>query len=562
MTQDAPSRSDFIRQIIVSDRATGKHGGRVQTRFPPEPNGFLHIGHAKSICLNFGVARDFDGTCFLRFDDTNPATEDELFIRSIQEDVKWLGFDWADRLRFASEYFDYLYECAERLIQKGKAYVCELTSDQIREARGLPGQPGKDSPYRNRTVEENLALFRKMREGAFPDGSRTLRAKIDMASPNFNMRDPVMYRIKRAPHPKTGTRWLIYPMYDYAHCLSDSTEGTTHSICTLEFEDHRPLYDWFLDELELTSHPQQIEFAKLNVDYTITSKRKLKELVEGKFVNGWDDPRMPTLAGLRRRGYPAEAIRDFCDRIGVAKNEGVVEVGLLEHCVREKLDESAPRAMCVTRPLKVTIETWPEDRVDWVEGPRHPQNPSMGTRKIALSRTIYIEDTDFMLDPPKKFFRLGPGREVRLRYGAIIKCERVIQDEVTGEVKELICSHDPASLDPAVEQRKVKGVIHWVSAAHAVPCEVRLYDRLFSVAAPGDVAEGEDYKSNLNPRSLEVLERCFAEPALAGSAPGSRFQFERQGYFSVDPDTTAEKLVFNRTVSLRDSWAKAGAKDD
>jgi glutaminyl-tRNA synthetase len=555
-------RNDFIRQIIVGDRERGKHGGRVQTRFPPEPNGFLHIGHAKSICLNFGIARDFDGTCFLRFDDTNPATEDELFIRSIQADVKWLGFDWGDRLRFASEYFDYLYECAEKLIHKGRAYVCELTSDQIREMRGVPGQPGKDSPFRNRSPEENLDLFRKMRDGAFPDGSRTLRAKIDMASPNFNMRDPVMYRIKREPHPKTGTKWVIYPMYDYAHCLSDSLERTTHSICTLEFEDHRPLYDWFLDELELESHPQQIEFAKLNVDYTITSKRKLKELVEGKYVSNWDDPRMPTLAGLRRRGYPPAAIRDFCDRIGVAKNEGVVEVGLLEHCVREELDKTAPRAMCVTRPLKVTIETWPEDRVDWVDAPHHPQNPAMGTRKVPLTRTVYIEDTDFMLDPPKKFFRLGPGREVRLRYGAIIKCERVVKDEKTGEVVELVCSHDPASLDPSVEQRKVKGVIHWVSASHGIACEVRVYDRLFSVPAPGDVPEGQDYKVNLNPRSLEVLEHAWVEPALAKSPAGARFQFERLGYFTADPDSTPDRPVWNRTVSLRDSWAKAEAKED
>ncbi len=562
MTLEAPAKSDFIRQIVVSDQKVGKHGGRVQTRFPPEPNGFLHIGHAKAICLNFGLARDFGGTCFLRFDDTNPATEDDVYIRSIQEDVKWLGFDWADRLRFASEYFDVIYEHAEALIKKGRAFVCDQTSDQMRADRGLPGHPGKESPFRNRSVEENLELFRKMRAGEFPDGSRTLRAKIDMASPNFNMRDPVMYRIKREPHPKTGTKWVIYPMYDYAHCVSDSVEGTTHSICTLEFEDHRPLYDWFLDELGLESHPQQVEFAKLNIDYTITSKRRLKELVLGNFVRGWDDPRMPTLAGLRRRGVPAATIRDFCDRLGVAKNEGVVEVGFLDHCIREELDKTAPRAMCVTRPLKVTIETWPEDRVDWITAPHHPQNAEMGSRQLPLGRTIYIEDTDFMLDPPKKFFRLGPGREVRLRYGAIIKCERVITDELTGAVVELICSHDPASLDASVEQRKVKGVIHWLSAAHAIPCEVRVYDRLFSTADPGNVAEDEDYKQNLNPRSLEILENCFVEPALAEAPPMSRFQFERTGYFAVDSDAKPGKPVFNRTVGLRDSWAKVGAKDD
>ena len=554
-------KNDFVRQIVAADKKSNKRGGRVQTRFPPEPNGFLHIGHAKSISLNFGIAREFEGTCFLRFDDTNPATEDEIYIRSIQEDVRWLGFDWGDRLRFASEYFDYVYESAEKLIEKGVAFVCDLTSDQIREGRGLPGQPGKDSPYRNRTVAENLDLFRRMRAGEFVDGSHTLRAKIDMASPNFNMRDPVMYRIKRAPHPKTGDKWVIYPMYDYAHCLSDSFEGTTHSICTLEFEDHRPLYDWFLSELALESHPQQIEFAKLAVDYTITSKRKLKELVENELVRGWDDPRMPTLAGLRRRGYPSAAIRDFCDRVGVAKNEGVVEMGLLEHCVREDLDRSAPRAMGVLRPLKLTIETWPEERVDWVDAARHPQHPEMGTRKIPIGRTVYIESADFMLEPPKKFFRLAPGREVRLRNGPIVKAERIVQD-AKGDVIEVVCSHDPASLDPTVEQRKVKGVVHWVSAAHAIECEVRLYDRLFSVADPGHVEEGIDYKTHLNPASLEVLERCFVEPSVAGSTPLTTFQFERTGYFTVDPDSTADKLVFNRAVGLRDSWAKVGARED
>ncbi|MFO0612921.1 MAG: glutamine--tRNA ligase/YqeY domain fusion protein [Polyangiaceae bacterium] len=557
-------KNDFIRQIVHEDNRTGKHAGRVQTRFPPEPNGFLHIGHAKSICLNFGLAQEFGGQCFLRFDDTNPATEDELFIRSIQEDVKWLGFDWGPNLRFASEYFDACFEGAERLIDLGLAYVCDLTSDQIREQKGVPGKPGENSPFRDRSAAENRDLFARMRAGEFADGSRTLRAKIDMASPNFNLRDPVMYRIKRMPHPKTGTKWVVYPMYDYAHCVSDAIEGTTHSICTLEFEDHRPLYDWFLDKLRetpfashLKSKPQQIEFAKLNVDYTVTSKRKLKELVLEKHVAGWDDPRMPTLAGLRRRGFTPEALRDFCERGGVAKNEGVLEVSLLEHCVREDLDRTASRRMCVQQPLKFVITNWPADRVDWVDAPNHPQKPELGDRKIALSREVWIEATDFMLDPPKKFFRLGPGREVRLRNGPIIKCEEVVKG-ADGEVVELRGTFDESSLDKAAPPRKVKGVIHFVSVAHAVPCEVRVYDRLFSVPAPTDVPEGVDYKTNMNPKSLEIVERAFAEPALASAAPGERFQFERTGYFSVDPDSTRGKLVFNRTVGLRDSWAKQG----
>ena len=555
----APTKNDFIRQIVTEDQKTGKHQRRVQTRFPPEPNGFLHIGHAKSISINFGIAADFGGTCFLRFDDTNPATEDDLFIRSIQEDVRWLGYDWGDRLRFASEYFDYIYECAEKLIEKGVAYVCDLTSDQIREMRGVPGQPGKDSPYRTRSVAENLDLFRRMRAGEFADGARTLRAKIDMASPNFNMRDPVMYRIKREPHPKTGNKWVIYPMYDYAHCVSDSVEGTTHSICTLEFEDHRPLYDWFLDQLALESHPQQIEFAKLNVDYTVTSKRKLKELVTDHYVSGWDDPRMPTLAALRRRGYTPEAVRDFCERTGIAKNEGVVEVALLEHCIREDLEKRAPRAMCVVHPLKVTLTNWPDNRVEWVDAPNHPQNPDMGTRRVAISRDIYIDQADFMLDPPKKFFRLGPGREVRLRYGPIIRCDEVVKDE-NGNVVQLKCTYDEASLDKNIPPRKVKGVIHWVPVALAIPCEVRLYDRLFSTPQPTDVPEGVDYKSNMNPKSLEVVKQAFVEPALAAAAPFARFQFERVGYFMLDPDSTLERPIFNRTVGLRDSWAKVAGE--
>jgi glutaminyl-tRNA synthetase len=547
--RDESIGNDFIRQIVTDDQKSGKHGGRVQTRFPPEPNGFLHIGHAKALCVNFGIARDFTGSCFLRFDDTNPATEEELFIRGIEEDVKWLGFDWGENLRFASSYFDACYDGAETLIQRGFAYVCDLTSDEIREQKGVPGQPGRNSPFRDRSVEENLDLFRRMRAGEFADGSRTLRAKIDMASPNFNMRDPVMYRIKRDAHPKTGTKWVIYPMYDYAHCLSDSIEGTTHSLCTLEFEDHRPLYDWFLDKLEVKNHPQQI-------DFTVTSKRKLKELVQGGYVSGWDDPRMPTLAGLRRRGFPPEAIRDFVERTGIAKKEGIVEVGLLEHCVREDLDKRASRVMCVLRPLKVIIETFAEDRVMWIDAPYHPNKPEMGSRKVALTREVYIEASDFMLDPPKKFFRLGPGREVRLRYGPIIKCEKVVTDDA-GVPVALICSHDEDSLDASKEQRKVKGVIHFASVSLGVPMEVRLYDRLFGVPHPTDVPEGGDYKTNLNPSSLETIADAFGEPSLgSGVSVGDRFQFERTGYFVVDRDTASGKLIVNRTVGLRDSWAK------
>ncbi len=560
MSTEAPTKNDFIRQIIAEDRRVSKRGGRVQTRFPPEPNGFLHVGHAKSICLNFGLGRDFDGPCFLRFDDTNPATEDDVFIRSIQEDVRWLGFDWGENLRFASDYFDEIYACAEKLVTMGKAFVCELSADEMRDYRGVPGQAGKDSPTRNRSVEENLDLFRRMRAGEFPDGSKTLRAKIDMASPNFNLRDPVLYRIKRDPHPKTGDKWVIYPMYDYAHALSDAIEGTTHSICTLEFEDHRPLYDWCLETLGYADRPQQIEFARLEVTFLMTSKRKLKELVEGGFVSGWDDPRMPTLAGMRRRGIPPEALREFCDRVGVAKNQSTVEIELLDHCVREELDRSAARAMVVTRPLKLTIETWPEGETRWLEAPVHPANPDAGTRKIPLTRSIVIEDADFMMDPPKKFFRLGPGREVRLRYGPIVKCERVVTDDA-GNPIEIVCSHDEASMDPAAPPKKVKGVVHWASSTAGVPCEVRNYDRLFAVAAPTDVPEGEDYKKNLNPASLEVLTGAIAEPGLVGRAAGERFQLERLGYYAVDRDSTPERVVLNRTVGLRDSWAKEQAKD-
>ncbi|NUP06180.1 MAG: glutamine--tRNA ligase/YqeY domain fusion protein [Polyangiaceae bacterium] len=567
MSTEPPSKNDFIRQIIQEDRRTGKRHGRVQTRFPPEPNGFLHIGHAKSINLNFGLAKDFEGRCFLRFDDTNPATEDELFIRSIQEDVRWLGFDWGVDLRFASDYFDAIYEHAEGLIKAGKAFVDDLTSDQMRELRGVPGVPGKESPHRNRSVEENLDLFRRMKAGEFPDGSRTLRAKIDMASPNFNMRDPVLYRIKRQPHPKTGTKWVIYPMYDYAHALSDAIEKTTHSICTLEFEDHRPLYDWSIDAIpgalgiDPAERPNQYEFARMEVTYLLTSKRKLKELVETKTVAGWDDPRMPTIAGMRRRGVPAAAFRDFCDRTGVAKAAQMVEIELLDHCIREELDRTAPRVMVVTKPLKVTIETIAAGETISLEAPFHPSNPDMGSRKVALSRDLVIEETDFMMDPPKKFFRLGPGREVRLRYGPIIKCERVVTD-AGGNVVELVCSHDPSSMPGAGgEPRKVKGVIHWVSREHGIATEVRNYDRLFAVPNPADVEEGEDFKKNLNPNSLEVLPNALAEASLAGSKPGATFQFERLGYYVVDPDTRPDKLVMNRTVGLRDSWAKEQTKD-
>jgi glutaminyl-tRNA synthetase len=557
MSNEAP-KGDFIRQIVQEDRASGKRGGRVQTRFPPEPNGFLHIGHAKSICLNFGIARENQARCFLRFDDTNPATEEELFIRSIEEDVRWLGFDWGDDLRFASDYFEQIYQYAEMLIEKGLAYVCELDAEQIREARGVPGRPGTNSPWRDRPVAENLDLFRRMRAGEFPDGSRTLRAKIDMASPNFNLRDPVLYRIKRDPHPKTGTKWCIYPMYDYAHALSDAIEGTTHSICTLEFEDHRPLYDWCVEAIGAKEAPQQIEFARGEVTFMVTSKRKLKELVETKVVASWDDPRMPTIAGLRKRGVPAAALRAFWEQIGVAKNAQTIEIELFEHHVRDELDRTAPRAMVVVDPIKITIEDWPADRVEWATAPRHPNDTSMGTRKIPITREVVIDRADFMMDPPKKFFRLGPGREVRLRFGPIIKCERVVTNDA-GEPVEIFCSHDPQSLDPNAEQRKVKGVVHWVSPGHAVPVEARLYDRLFTTAEPANVPEGEDWRKNINTKSLEVASGALGESSLKDARAGDRFQLERVGYFVVD--STGDKLVMNRTVGLRDSYAKAQNKE-
>jgi len=555
---------NFIRNIIAEHFKTNRFGGRVHTRFPPEPNGYLHIGHAKSICLNFGLAAENDGLCNLRFDDTNPVKEEREYVESIIEDVRWLGFDWGDRMYYASDYFDQLYDYAVQLVKMGKAYVCDLSPEQIREYRGTLTEPGRESPYRNRSVEENLDLFERMRAGEFEDGSRVLRAKIDMASPNLNMRDPVVYRILHAAHHRTGDKWCIYPMYDFTHCLSDSIEGITQSICTLEFEDHRPLYDWFLDELEVY-HPRQIEFARLNLTFTIMSKRRLSELVGKRYVSGWDDPRMPTISGLRRRGYSPESIRTFCERIGVAKRDSMVDMALLEHCVREDLNRRAKRVMAVLHPLRVVIENYPEAQGEELEATNNPEDPSMGTRKVPFSRVLYIERDDFMEDPPKKFFRLGPGREVRLRYAYFIKCTDVVKDEKTGEVIELRCTYDPATKGGyAPDGRKVKGTLHWVSAAEAVQAEVRIYDKLLLKANPATECEGLDFKDCLNPGSLVTLSSCFLEPSLAEAAPGMYFQFERQGYFCVDSkDSSPGKLVFNRTVALRDTWAKiqkAGAK--
>jgi glutaminyl-tRNA synthetase len=551
---DVKKPVNFIQSIINEDLTNNRNDGRVHTRFPPEPNGYLHIGHAKSICLNFGIAARYGGLCNLRFDDTNPSKEEVEYVESIKADVKWLGFDWDDRLFYASDYFEQLYEYAVQLIKDGKAYVCDLSAEQIREYRGTLTEPGKPSPYRDRSVEENLDLFRRMRAGEFPDGSRVLRAKIDMASPNLNMRDPVLYRIMRATHHRTGDKWCIYPMYDFAHPLSDAIEGITHSICTCEFEDHRPLYDWVLEACKIKNPPRQIEFARLNLSHTVMSKRKLRQLVEEGYVRGWDDPRMPTISGLRRRGYTPEAIRDFCERIGVAKANSIVDIAMLEHCIREDLNLRAPRVMAVLRPLRVVIENYPEDQVEMLDAENNPENPGMGSRQIPFSRVIYIERDDFMEDPPKKFFRLAPGREVRLKHAYIIKCERVVKDEQTGEIIELRCTYDPATRSGmATETRKVKGTLHWVSAAHAVEAEVRLYDHLFLKESPD---EDEDFKANLNPNSLETLTGCMVEPGLASAAPGSRYQFLRQGYFSVDPDTSGNKPVFNRIVSLKDTWAK------
>jgi len=548
---------DFIRNIINEDARNNKHEGRVHTRFPPEPNGYLHIGHAKSICLNFGIAADYKGLCNLRFDDTNPSREEIEYVDSIKRDVRWLGFDWDDREYYASDYFEQLYQYAVELIKIGKAYVCDLSTDEIRAYRGTLTAPGKESPFRNRPVEESMSLFERMRAGEFEDGSRVLRAKINMASGNLNMRDPVIYRILRVDHHRTGNKWCIYPMYDFTHCLSDSIEGITHSICTLEFEDHRPLYDWFLDALGVF-HPQQIEFARLNLTYTVMSKRKLLTLVREGHVSGWDDPRMPTISGLRRRGYTPESIRIFCDRIGVAKRDSTVDIALLEHTLREDLNLRAPRVMAVLRPLKVIIDNYPDGEVEELEAINNPEDPEMGTRKIPFSRTIYIERGDFQEDPPRKFFRLAPGREVRLKHAYFIKCERVVKDEKTGEIVALHCTYDPATRSGGAQDgRRVKGTLHWVSAAHALDAEIRLYGHLFTREDPEDVEEGQDFKSGLNPGSLEVLKSCRVEPGLAGAAPGSRCQFFRHGYFCVDSrDSSKDALVFNRTVSLRDTWAK------
>jgi glutaminyl-tRNA synthetase len=554
----APSDSnqsvDFIRAAVMEDVKTGRYT-RVHTRFPPEPNGYLHIGHAKAICIDFGIAAEFGGQCNLRFDDTNPVKEEVEYVESIQQDIRWLGFDWEDRLYYASDYFEQLYEYAVTLIKNGKAYVCDLSADEIREYRGTLTEPGKESPYRNRTVEENLDLLARMRAGEFPDGSRTLRAKIDMASGNINLRDPVMYRILRASHHRTGDAWCIYPMYDFAHGQSDSIEGITHSLCSLEYEDHRPLYNWYLDALEIY-HPRQIEFARLNVSYTVLSKRKLLRLVQERHVKGWDDPRMPTLSGLRRRGYTPEAIRDFCDRIGVSKKDSLVDIALLEHCLREDLNKRAPRVMGVLKPLRVVIENFPEGHVEELSAVNNPEDVSAGRRSLPFSRVLYIEQDDFRQNPPPKYYRLAPGREVRLRYAYFLKCVDVVKD-AQGNVVELRCTHDPATRGgDAPDGRKVKATIHWVSAAHAVPAEVRLYDRLFLKENPDEVSEGQDFLANLNPNSLEVLAGCWVEPGLAQAKAGSIHQFERQGYFCLDPDTADGKLVFNRAVSLKDEWAK------
>jgi glutaminyl-tRNA synthetase len=556
MTEATTSNpSDFIRDIIDDDLKTNKNDGKVATRFPPEPNGYIHIGHAKSVCLNFGLARQYQGTCNLRLDDTDPLGESMEFVESIIHDIRWLGFDWGDRLFYASDYFEKIYQFAIELIKSGNAYVCSLSPDEMREYRGSFTEPGKESPYRNRTVEENLDMFQRMRAGEFPDGAHVLRAKIDMAAPNVVMRDPVIYRIKREPHYRTGTTWVIYPMYDFAHCLSDALEGIVYSICTLEFENNRPLYDWIVEKLITGPHPRQIEFARLNLSYTVLSKRRLIELVQKKYVNGWDDPRMPTVSGMRRRGYTPEAIRNFCAQIGVAKNDNLIDVALLEHCVREELNEQAPRAMCVLRPLRVVIDNYPENQAEEIECANHPQKPEIGNRKISFSRELLIEQDDFMENPSKKYHRLGPGREVRLRNAYVIKLASIVKDEKTGEVTELHCTYDPATLNgPPADGHKVPGVIHWVSAAHSIKAEVRLYDRLFSIENPG---AAEDFVQHLNPNSLETLTNCFVEQSLKNVQPDSRFQFERLGYFCADAkESTTEKPVFNRIVPLRDSWSK------
>lgn len=555
--------ADFIRNIIAEDLKANKNNGRIVTRFPPEPNGYLHIGHAKSICLNFGIAAEHDGgVCNLRFDDTDPVKEDIEYVESIKADVRWLGFDWGSRLYYTSDYFDQLYEYAVQLIKKGKAYVCSLSAEEIRKHRGTLTEPGKDSPYRNRSIEENLDMFGRMRAGEFEDGAHVLRAKIDMQAPNLNMRDPVIYRIKHMEHHRTGNKWCIYPMYDYAHCLSDSIEGITHSLCTLEFEDHRPLYDWILDELNVDCHPQQIEFARLNLTYTVMSKRKLLKLVEQGHVSGWDDPRMPTISGMQRRGYTSEAIRNFSERIGVAKRDSVVDMALLEYCIREDLNERSPRVMGVLHPLRVVIDNYPKDLTEELEAQNHPTNPDMGTRKVPFSRVLYIEQEDFREDSPKKFFRLAPGREVRLRYAYYIRCEQVIKDEKTGKIIELRCTYDPETKGGwSSDGRKVRGTLHWVSASHSIKAEVRLYDRQFIKENPAEGKDTVDFMDYLNPNSMEILTSCRVEPGLAGAKQGSRYQFERLGYFCVDSvDSHEGALVFNRTATLRDSWARIEKK--
>jgi glutaminyl-tRNA synthetase len=558
---EAESRADFIREMIKEDTRTGRFGGRVHTRFPPEPNGYLHIGHAKAICLDFGVAEEFGGKCNLRFDDTNPVKEEQEYIDAITEDVRWLGFDWGDRLYFASDYFQQLYDWAVQLIKAGKAYVDHLSQEQMREYRGTLTEPGKDSPYRNRSVEENLALFEQMKNGDFAEGECVLRAKIDMKSGNINLRDPVMYRILHAPHPRTGNQWCIYPMYDYAHGQSDSIEGITHSLCTTEYEDHRPLYDWFLDALGIY-HPQQIEFARLNLTYTVMSKRRLLRLVNEGHVRGWDDPRMPTLRGMRRRGYTPEAIRAFVEAVGVAKRASTAQIEMLEHYVRQDLNKRALRVMAVLKPLRVVITNYPADQVEELDAVNNPEDPDAGTRKVPFSNVLYIEQDDFMEDPPKKFFRLAPGREVRLRYAYFLTCQEVIKDE-QGQIVELRCTIDPATRGgDAPDGRKVKSTLHWVSARHAVEAEVRVYDRLLSVPNPSDAAEGQDFLDLLNPNSLQVLESCYVEPSLKDAAPGGIYQFERLGYYCVDPDSAAGNLVFNQTVTLRDEWSKAQQKTE
>ncbi len=556
-TIESAASFDFIRNIIAEDLKNNKNEGCVATRFPPEPNGYLHIGHAKSINLNFSIAIENNGTCNLRFDDTDPTKEEVKYVESIKEDIHWLGFDWEDRLYYASDYFEQLYQYAVQLIKSGKAYVCDLSAEEIKDYRGTLTQEGKESPYRTRTVEENLDLFERMRKGEFKDGSRVLRAKIDMASPNMNMRDPIIYRIRKVSHYRTGDKWCIYPSYDWAHGLSDSIEGITHSICTLEFEDHRPLYDWILEQLNVECHPQQIEFARLNLTYTVMSKRKLLELVNGGHVNGWDDPRMPTIAGMRRRGYSPQAIKYFLESIGVSKRDTFVDISALEARIREDLNERCLRVMAVMNPLRVVIDNYPQNQTEELEAPNHPKDQSMGVRKIPLSKVLYIEREDFLEDPPRKFFRLAPGREVRLRYAYYIKCVKVIKDEQTGHVTEVHCTYDPKTRGGySPDGRKVKATLHWVSADHALKAEARLYDRLFLKENPLDNDDGSDFRAHLNPNSLETL-TCYVEPSLAGATPGTRYQFERLGYFYVDPvDSTAKNLVFNRTITLRDTWSK------